>query len=395
MKFYTDTKSILPNTIRIVANFFVVLFFSYQLISSLYVLLVINFFFSIAWALSEYYLTIPYQTRPIFRYLPMISDVVVSILLVYVTGNHHSFFLIVFPIIVLLSTLYSTDGRQGYLSYILIVISYGIMLVLVALDIFPQIPLLSNPQNINLLRFLSFVVVTFATFGVYKIIRITIFEFQRDIESYNVLLKNFLPKFAIQNIKSGVIPKPEYYNNVVILILQLDGLDEISKKVPSSKVFQELNLYLTKIDEVLEIHNIYKYRSIGGMLICVAGLSKNNRAQIIETVKVASKLSGAISDINAIKQSANSLTLGLKIALHSGDVFAGMTGNNHLNFELIGDSISTCTRLIEMTDIGKITISETLLKVIEPHFVLESKGTYSKSDSTNLKYFELTGEKSK
>jgi len=180
--------------------------------------------------------------------------------------------------------------------------------------------------------------------------------------------------------------------NVVVLFSDIKGFTSRSEKLAPEEVVAFLNVYLTKMSEVIR----YKYdgtidKFIGDAIMAIFGAPVAYEDDIERALNCALDMREALKELN--KELGLDLDSG--IGIHYGPAIVGNIGAPfRMDYTCIGDTVNTASRMEHLTREvdAEIIVSEEIVKRTEG-FEFEYLGEYSvKGKSEKLKLYKLIGE---
>ncbi|MFO0945309.1 MAG: adenylate/guanylate cyclase domain-containing protein [Planctomycetota bacterium] len=162
------------------------------------------------------------------------------------------------------------------------------------------------------------------------------------------------------------------------------GFTELSARRSAKELIDMLNGVFTAFDQLTEIRDVEKIKTIGDAYLAVAGLPTPRADHAIAIAELAIDMLTAIDTINR----QHGLDLQMRIGIHSGPVVAGVIGKNKFIYDLWGDTVNTASRMESHGVPGRIHVSPASYELLRERFQFEDRGDISvKGKGTMHTYF--------
>lgn len=214
---------------------------------------------------------------------------------------------------------------------------------------------------------------------------------KRKMKEY---LYRYVPdKVAETLLNSGELKLGGETRDVVVLFSDIKGFTSRSEKLTPEEVVSFLNVYLTKMSEIIR----YKYEGtidkfIGDAIMAIFGAPVSYADDIDRALKCALEMRIALKELN--KETGLDLDSG--IGIHYGPAIVGNIGAPfRMDYTCIGDTVNTASRIEHLTREvnAEIIVSEEIVNRTN-NFLFEYIGSFSvKGKSTQLNLYKLVGEK--
>ncbi|XP_053205450.1 atrial natriuretic peptide receptor 1-like [Panonychus citri] len=208
------------------------------------------------------------------------------------------------------------------------------------------------------------------------------------------ILYQLLPKFVAEELKKGGQVHPEAFDSVSIFFSDIVGFTSISAESSPLQVVDLLNYLYTTFDCVIEKYDCYKVETIGDAYMVASGLPvRNGDEHVREICRMSLELRNNMR--NCVVPHSPSITLAVRIGVHSGPVAAGVVGLKMPKYCLFGDTVNTASRMESNGEPHKIHISKQTRDIIEQHyreFIIVPRGEIEIKGKGIMKTYWLEGE---
>ncbi len=183
------------------------------------------------------------------------------------------------------------------------------------------------------------------------------------------LMERYLPPQLVNELynKNANIEPGGKNQIVTILFSDIRNFTSISEKISASEVVSFLNLYLSKMTEVIYSQNGTIDKFIGDAILTIFGAPIQNEDDSIRAIHTALNMQKNLKNLNKEKLFFEK-EIKMGIGIHTGEVIAGNIGSDkRLDYTIIGDNVNLCSRIESLTKFYpcSILISESTLQSIQ------------------------------
>ena len=183
------------------------------------------------------------------------------------------------------------------------------------------------------------------------------------------LLLNILPIPIASRLKKGEKNIADNFEDVTVLFADIVGFTELSTRLTADKVIKMLNNLFLQFDSAAYDNGVEKIKTIGDSYMAVSGMlekHKDHQARMIHT---------AIKMINITREFSfkNNLKIELRIGINSGNVVAGIVGENKFLYDVWGDTVNMASRMESEGIVGVIQVTEDVYNKTKDIFPFEPR----------------------
>lgn len=194
------------------------------------------------------------------------------------------------------------------------------------------------------------------------------------------LLKRFLAPSVVDEIIRGertLDQKPKSMF-VTIMFADLLGFTRLTQSLPSERMAELLNQYLTAMNEVVFHHKgtIDKFMGDGVMALFGAPMPMEETQQALLSVRCAAAMHRALLEIDELSTASGLGQLSMRIGIDCGTVVVGSFGGSHRSdFTAIGMHVNRARRIESVCTPGEIYVSSDVARLLPPALI-EVAGVY-------------------
>lgn len=165
--------------------------------------------------------------------------------------------------------------------------------------------------------------------------------------------------------------EPRLYEEATVLFTDFVGFTNIVSTIPPKKLLKELNELYGQFDDIVQEHHLIKIKTIGDAYMAVAGLNgKGDPDHAVNAAKAGIEILKYLENRNKV----TGLKWNIRAGIHSGALVGGVIGRNHLQFDVWGDTVNTASRIVAVSETGRINLSAYTYDLIKEHFSCEYRG---------------------
>ncbi|HKL07214.1 MAG TPA: adenylate/guanylate cyclase domain-containing protein [Bacteroidales bacterium] len=185
-------------------------------------------------------------------------------------------------------------------------------------------------------------------------------------EKTDKLLLNILPAKIAHDLKSFGTTEPELFKNVTVYLSDIVDFTQKAAKIPPRELIYELNAIFKAFDEIMEIHQCERIKTVGDGYMAVCGMPVPNKEHAENIVKAAIEIIQFLEERNK----NNRYKWEIRIGIDTGDVVGGIVGIKKYIYDVFGDTINTASRLEKTSEPMRIHVTENTYNLIKDKFVL-------------------------
>ena len=197
---------------------------------------------------------------------------------------------------------------------------------------------------------------------------------QHEKQKSDALLLNILPVAIAEELKSKGKTTPLKYCGSTVLFTDFKDFTKIAEQLTPEQLITELDNCFRAFDEIIGSFGLEKIKTIGDAYMCVAGLPLPMENSALNAVHSALKITEYMRAQKEARINEGKGFWEIRIGIHTGDVIAGVVGQNKFAYDIWGDAVNTASRMESSSDPGKINISGSTYNMVKDHFVCSYRG---------------------
>lgn len=179
--------------------------------------------------------------------------------------------------------------------------------------------------------------------------------------------------------------------DATILIADIRGFTMLTETNPPQTVIRVLNLYFTRMVEVVRRNGGVVDKFMGDAVMAVFGAPVRRDDHMMCALACAAQMQQAVIELNRENQAAGDPVIFAGIALSSGRVMAGSFGSRlYSEYTVIGDSVNLAARLDGFSLRGQVLISDFIYQSTHAHIdVSRAHCVFVKGKAQEITFYEL------
>jgi class 3 adenylate cyclase len=199
------------------------------------------------------------------------------------------------------------------------------------------------------------------------------------------LLHNILPVKIANELEKTNTAKPEEYKFVTLLFTDFKGFTNVAEKCTAVELVDELNLCVTKFDNIMDANRMEKIKTIGDAYMACGGIPEANYTNPIDTVLAGLAIQRVMTELKVHKGDDY---WELRVGIHTGGpIVAGVVGFRKWAYDVWGDTVNTAARMESSGEPRKVNISGDTYDLVKDFFVCEYRGELPAKNKGNIKMY--------
>ncbi|CAN5279887.1 adenylate/guanylate cyclase domain-containing protein [soil metagenome] len=163
------------------------------------------------------------------------------------------------------------------------------------------------------------------------------------------LLHAIFPPQIVRELKANQSVRPRRYENVAVLFSDTVGFTSFAEAREPEEVIDHLQRLVHRQDEIAEVHDLEKIKTIGDAFMAAAGLLRPMSDPVQACVRCGLDMIDAARALDPPFE--------LRIGVHVGPLVGGVLGRKQYLFDLIGDTVNTASRVESAGVHGAVSLS--------------------------------------
>ena len=178
------------------------------------------------------------------------------------------------------------------------------------------------------------------------------------------LLLNFIPESIAKRLQKGEKNIADVYPNVSLIVIDIAGFSKLTTKIGPAESVNLLNHLVEAFDHAAEKHQVEKIRTVGDTYFAACGMFQPR----LDHAKKIFEFALEIRQLTAQFNINYNIQLALHVGLHSGEVIAGIVGNEKFNYDLWGQTVNEVFALKDLEEDNQIFVSNQVYQKLFEHF---------------------------
>jgi adenylate cyclase len=193
---------------------------------------------------------------------------------------------------------------------------------------------------------------------------------QNDLALNNVinsLIRQKQHKIAVKKSFENFMASPPLskqnnlaYHHSALLFIEIQGLKELQQRLSATQLTDTLNGYHQLLSQAAKLYNGTLDRYMGGGILIIFGYPDKDPRDASHCLYAAELFIGLVQELQRTDQQLQQLTF--KLSAHWGPVLiAPLETNQHLQFNLIGDTVHWTAQLAQQSKEMQLLVSQDLI----------------------------------
>lgn len=202
-----------------------------------------------------------------------------------------------------------------------------------------------------------------------------ILDKQKD--EIEALLLNILPAEVAHELQTTGNATPKYYEKVSVLFTDFKSFSKLADNMSPQQVVEELNLYFTAFDEIIEKYNLEKIKTIGDAYMCAGGIPVQDENHLSNIIHASMEIQKYIEYMNDKRKTEGKPAWDLRIGIHTGPLVAGVVGKKKYAYDIWGSTVNIAARMESNGEPGQVNISSATYELVKNQFSCTYRGKIS------------------
>ena len=213
--------------------------------------------------------------------------------------------------------------------------------------------------------------------------------FQREHDRSEKLLLNILPEPIAERLKEGEETIADGFSDVTILFADLVDFTGLSARTTPQELVALLNKVFSAFDRLAQRHGLEKIKTIGDAYMVVGGLPDPRPNHAHAVAEMALDMHSATERLGK----ELGVPLALRIGINSGQVVAGVIGEQKFAYDLWGDSVNVASRMESHGLAHSTQLTESAFRHLKENYLCEPRGTIDVKGKERMETYFLRGRR--
>ena len=186
--------------------------------------------------------------------------------------------------------------------------------------------------------------------------------------------------------------KADKFDSVTVLFTDFKAFTAHSEHTDPELLVNTIGIYFNAFDDIIEKYGLEKIKTIGDSYMCAGGLPEPLENHALKMVKAAFEIMAFVEEMKT-KQEEGKPSFEMRVGINTGPVVAGVVGHNKFSYDIWGDTVNVAARMEQMSETGKINISESTYQLIREEFACEFRGEFEVKNRGKMKMYFVEGRR--
>ncbi len=203
------------------------------------------------------------------------------------------------------------------------------------------------------------------------------------------LLHLVLPREIADELADRGRSEPKHFDAVTVLFTDFVGFTRVAETMRPRDLIDDLDDYFRRFDTLAARFGMEKLKTIGDAYMAAGGVPRPNATHAVDGALFALALRRCAADVARERGDRGLPSFGIRIGLHTGPLVAGVIGTQRFTYDVWGDTVNTASRMETTGEAGRINVSDTTRRLVEPWFVCEPRGRIEVKNRAPVEMFFL------
>ncbi|MBU1448826.1 adenylate/guanylate cyclase domain-containing protein [Patescibacteria group bacterium] len=214
-------------------------------------------------------------------------------------------------------------------------------------------------------------------------------------------LRDAISRYVTPSVVSRILKDPSTLKlggekrRMSVLFSDIRGFTSIAEGMPPERLVEVMNLYLTRMTDVVFEHEGVLDKYIGDAVMAFWNAPIDQKDHALRSVRTAVAMQEEVTDLNRSKLLPKGVKLKIGIGINTGDMIVGNMGSEaRFDYTVIGDDVNLASRLESLTkeyDVGILVSEATYMEVQDQVLARRIDRVAVKGKSAPVLVYEILG----
>lgn len=214
-------------------------------------------------------------------------------------------------------------------------------------------------------------------------------KLKAEQEKSERLLLSILPQPVAEQLKQTQSTIAESFAEATVLFADIVNFTAISAHRSPIEMVSLLNHIFSAFDQLAEIHQLEKIKTIGDSYMAVGGIPLPRADHAEAVADMALDMQTAITKFNVETGESFSIRIGIS----TGPVVAGVIGTKKFIYDLWGDTVNTASRMESHGIPGEIQVTQATYGSLQDKYHFQERGSIPIKGKGEMLTYLLQGKK--
>lgn len=215
-------------------------------------------------------------------------------------------------------------------------------------------------------------------------------KLSNETENQKALLEKLAPASLQEGQRLTERPSTIRFDMVTVMYASIRGFANIQAGMDSQVIMDELDIILYEFDRILQKYNIQKIKTIGDSYMAAGGIPVKNMTNPIQVVMAALEIENFMKSFPE-QQGRKEKIWDIKLGIHTGPVFATMSGKKKVNYDIKGDTVNISSRMENYSTEGRIIVSAMTYELVKELFDCDYFGKMPVKYQGDIEMYSVSG----
>lgn len=212
-------------------------------------------------------------------------------------------------------------------------------------------------------------------------------ELELEKQKSEELLLNILPAETAEELKKFGAAKAKRHELVTVMFSDFKGFSRISEQMDPEDLVAEIDYCFRAFDEIMEKYGLEKIKTVGDAYLCVGGIRDDDGDEATRVALAAMEIQAFLEGLGIQRRLDGKPFFEARIGIHTGPLVAGIVGIKKFAYDIWGDTVNLASRMETCGEAGRVNISETTYRLIQPLFRCSYHGQFTETDGGGINMY--------
>lgn len=208
-------------------------------------------------------------------------------------------------------------------------------------------------------------------------------EIKNEKNRYEHLLHSVFPSAIVKELAETSSVAPKIYDQVAVLFIDIAGFTSFCETHTLEEISSNIQIYAEICERAAIKHHLQKLKTIGDGFMAVGGMLSKSSNPVVDSLECALEIIRECAKMDVQWRVRGGIDL--------GTVIGGIVGHRQYLFDIWGDVVNTCARILGYAEPNSVCLTSTAWEKCNKAYKGDSLGFKAvKGKSQKIEIFQVT-----